>query len=50
VSTDAAGRWSVARVPAGTWRVDWRDGQRGGRAEVTVERGARVEVRPDAYD
>lgn len=50
VSTDAAGRWSVGRVPAGTWRVDWRDGQRGGRAEVTVERGARVEVRPDAYD
>lgn len=50
VSTDAAGHWSVARVPAGTWRVDWRDGQRGGRAEVTVERGARVEVRPDAYD
>lgn len=50
VTTDAAGRWSVTRVPAGSWRIDWRDGQLGGRTVVTVERGARVEVLPDAYD
>ena len=49
VHSDAEGRWSVGRVPAGAWRIDWRDGSEGGRVRVTVPPGGRVEVAPDAY-
>lgn len=49
VHSDAEGRWTAGRVPAGSWRIDWRDGGAGGRVRVTVPAGGRVEVAPDAY-
>lgn len=44
-TADGEGRWSVGRLPAGSWLVRWQRGKLGGSTQVELESGAQTRVR-----